>query len=171
MGNGWLSDKAKADKYEPEIKRILGEQLISTADLRRDQHEATDLLVLELSPVRIGCRVRSPEVLVKFADEFTIRADRPSGVRTELEKIMDGWCDYFFYGFAAGNGRTLAAWLLGDLRVFRAEIRRAPYLVDESLKIQNRDASSSFFPFGVGQFPPQFIIGRKRAEARAEGQG
>ena len=60
---------------------------------KEDAERNTDLIVLKLDAVRIACRVRNHEYITRYGDEFTIRAERPSGVKTELAKIIDGWGD------------------------------------------------------------------------------
>ena len=55
----------------------------------------------------------------QYGSEFTIRAGRPSGAKTELTKIIEGWGDYFFYGFADPTEIYLAQWLIGSLNAFR----------------------------------------------------
>lgn len=162
---GWIEDKGRVDKYEPEIKRILGQYLIATADPRRDQEEATDLMVLELQPLRVGVRVRSHDYLLKYPNEFTIRAGRPSGVASELSKIVDGWGDFLFYGFEDETGESLAAWFIGNLKVFRATLIREAIqsrgLLSEKYKRHNGDGSSFFFAWPLDLFPPEFIVTRR----------
>src|SRR3990167_9164949 len=84
----------------PEMKRIVGECLIGEAPLEEDARRNTDLIVLRLEAVRVGCRVRRAIYLARYGHEFTIRQDRPSGAQSELEKIVAGWGDYLLYGFA-----------------------------------------------------------------------
>ena len=96
----WQKDKRWSDRFLPEIKRILGEHLISEPPIEEDAERNTDLMVLRLDAVRIGCRVRKYEYLKQYGDEFTIRAGRPTGAKTELTKIIEGWGNYFFYGFS-----------------------------------------------------------------------
>lgn len=162
MGSDWVKDKQRVDKFEPEIKRILGEHLISTADIVRDQTEATDMLVLELRPFRIGCRVRTFDYLLRFPNEFTIRLDRPSGMPSEMAKIVDGWGDYIFYGFADESDSLLTSWTIGDLHVFRATLIRNASLLTKLFQQKNKDNSSSFYAWPLHAFPSNFVIARQR---------
>ncbi|MDR1740414.1 MAG: hypothetical protein LBR38_01000 [Synergistaceae bacterium] len=116
---GWTKDKQWSDRFLPEIKSILGRALISEAPPEEDATHGTDLIVLTLHPYRIACRVRKHHYLAPYGNEFTIRSGRPSGAKTELTKIIEGWGDYFFYGFANAEETTLAQWFLGDLKAFR----------------------------------------------------
>jgi len=155
------------DRFEPEIKRILGEQFIGTADAETDRKQATDLLVLNVRPVSIACRVRTFGYFESYGHEFTVRHERGSGVKSEFSKIVDGWCDYGFYAFADETDEALMAWTLYDLKVFRATMIRRPDLVKQS-GIWNGDGSSSFLPFKWADFPPEFLVASHRPEEAEE---
>ena len=104
----WQLDKRWADRFLPEIKRILGEHLIGEPPEEEDQEHNTDLMVLKMDAVRVACRVRRNQYIDRYGDEFTIRAGRPNGSKTELTKIVEGWGDYFFYGFSDENETALS---------------------------------------------------------------
>ena len=156
----WQQDKRWSDRFLPEIKRILGEYLISEPPLEEDMERNTDLMVLRLDAVRIGCRIRKHDYIEKYGDEFTIRAGRPSGIKTELTKIIEGWGDYFFYGFSDRQEERLAQWILGDLKSFRVYFNR--YLMQNKGQIPgfgktNLDNSSDFRAFKFREIPG-FVI-------------
>ena len=154
----WKKDKEWSDRFLPAIKRILGEYLISEPPVEEDAERNTDLIVLRLDAVRIACRVRTFEYLTSYGNEFTIRSGRPSGVKTELTKIIEGWGEYLFYGFSDKDELKLAKWILGDLRALRLYINRnlcqnkKPWI--EKL---NRDNSSSFVAFRYKNIP-NFLV-------------
>lgn len=164
LSSGWEKDKRWSDRFLPEIKSILGVHLISAPPIEEDAERNTDLMVLRLDAIRIGCRIRANKYLDKYSDEFTIRAGRPSGVKTELTKIIEGWGDYFFYGFSNEDETSLAAWCLADLRVFRIEYNRKLVRMDKGnvpgIGKINKDNSSSFAAFNWNEFPPEFIVAR-----------
>lgn len=160
----WREDKERAGKCMRQVKAILGAYLIAEAPMEEDAKRNTDLIVLRLDAVRVACRIRTHEYLARYPDEFTIRAGRPNGTKTELAKIIEGWGDYLFYGFTDADQTRLAAWLLGDLRVFRL------WLMDQTRanggKLpgagkDNTDGSSDFRAFRINELPPDFIIARK----------
>ena len=156
----WKEDKRWSDRFLPEIKRILGEYLISEPPLEEDAEHNTDLMVLKLDSVRIGCRIRKFDYLERYGDEFTIRAGRPSGIKTELTKIIEGWGDYFFYGFSDEKEERLSQWILGDLKYFRYYLFR--YLAKNNGQLpgihkDNFDGSSCFRSFKYRDIP-DFII-------------
>jgi len=161
--NGWEKDKRWSDRYLDEIKAILGVHLIGEPPVEEDQERNTDLTVLRMNPVRIGVRIRRKEYLERYAGEFTIRADRPNGHKTELAKIIEGWGDYFFYGFGGDEG--LLRWALCDLNVFRTWFNRQLIRMDKGkypgvLKT-NHDNSSSLLAFSFSEMPDNFIIAKE----------
>lgn len=151
----------------PQIKRVCANYLIGEAPVQEDMERNTDLIVLRLDPIRVACRLRRYDYLLRrgaqgpYADQFTIRSGRPSGVRTELQKVLSGWGDYLFYGFASSDGGELAAWVLGDLSVFRLwhhqELarRKRPWTNET-----NGDGSSTFCAYRLCDLPPEFVVSR-----------
>lgn len=163
----YRADKRRVDTFEPEIKRILGEVFIGTADAERDRKQATDLLVLNVRPVTIACRVRKFDYFENFGHEFTVRHERGNGCKSEFSKIVDGWCDYGFYAFADETDEELLAWTLYDLKVFRATLIRYPTLIKTHC-IWNEDGSSSFLPFAWADFPPELVVASERPPREAD---
>jgi len=158
----WEGDKCWSDRFLPEIKRILGEHLIGEPPLEEDQERNTDLIVLKMEAIRVGCRVRRNEYLKRYPDEFTIRAGRPSGIKTELTKVIEGWGNYFFYGFSDLEEINLLKWSLCDLNVFRLWFnRRLATGKMPGFKKENKDNSSSFIAFNFSQLPSEFIIAQE----------
>ena len=165
----WQTDKRWSDRFLPEIKRILGEHLIAEPPVEEDAERNTDLVVLRLDAVRIACRIRKYGYLDRYGSEFTIRAGRPSGTKTELTKVIEGWGDYLFYGFADENEKYLAHWILGDLKAFRLYFNR--YLLAHSGKIpgiknKNFDGSSDFLALRYDDIP-NFVIAKSTTEEAA----
>ncbi len=167
----WKSRKEWSDKFFPEIKSILGVNLIGEPPIEEDAERNTDLIVLRMDAVRIACRVRTHQYLLKadgkYRNEFTMRCSLPSRVKTELAKVIEGWGDYFFYGFSDESEETLASWILGDLKVFRLWFMQ--YMAKHKgawpgLHQLNADGSSGFIAFNVEALPEDFIIARKKFE-------
>lgn len=151
----------------PEVKRVLANYLICEAPAEEDMQHNTDLIVLKLDTIRVACRLRSFDYLQRWPNEFTIREGRPSGAQTELAKMLSGWGDYIFYGFADDAKASLAAWMLGDLKVFRLWHSRELWQGRKPGKQQrNHDGSSTFRAYRIGDLPPGFV--RARAELRRE---
>lgn len=156
----WGSDKRWSDKFIPEISGLIGKALIRPAPMLDDQQRNTDLIVLTLGDARIACRVRRNKYLAEYADEFTIRSGRPSGTKTELTKIIEGWGDFLFYGFCDESEIRISRWFLGELGALRLFINRElasgrrPWL-DKN----NDDDSSSFKAFRTLDIPGFVVDG------------
>lgn len=158
----WRQDKRWSDRFIPEIKSILGIHLIGEPPVEEDQERNTDLMVLRMEVLRIGCRIRRPGYLEQYGGEFTIRAGRPSGAKTELTKIIEGWGDYFFNAHA-GRDERLKAWWLADLKVFRLWFNEQLWKGERPWHLKsNRDGSSNFLIFKWCDMPADFIAATGR---------
>lgn len=146
-------------KLIPEVKRVLANYLIAEAPFEEDARHNTDLIVLKLDTIRVACRLRRYEYAARYGDQFTIREGRPSGVKTELSKVLEGWGDYIFYGFASKDMSSLAGWLLGDLSVFRLWHHQMLWSGRRpGDRRANPDGSSSFVAYRVSNLPPTFVL-------------
>ena len=158
MSIGWKQDKLWSDCYMPQIRQIVGPVLLEPASDELDQKEATDLVILKARDLRIACRVRRPGYADAYPFDFTIRANRPSGQATELEKIMSGFADLCFYGHANEQG-LIHRHLLLDLDVFREAMTLDPY-PHQFIRVKyqrNFDQSSGFHAYDVRSFPSWII--------------
>lgn len=162
--NNWKEDKKWSDRFLPEVKMILGLHLIGEPPIEEDIEHNTDLIILKMEAVRIACRIRHKEYFEKYPNEITIRTNRPSGAKTELAKIIEGWGDYFFYGFANEDETKLYNWKLCKLNAFRLYFNS--FIVKQKGEIPgiekiNKDRSSSFRAFNTLKIP-DFVIAQKQ---------
>lgn len=159
---GYEEDRNFTDRFEPLIRRICGEHLIVPATEAQDAKEATDLLCLDLSSVRIGCRVRTNQYWPTYKNEFTIRSGRPSGTDTEMDKVLAGWGDYIFYGFSnqENDGSGFVQWFIGDFHVLRRELARKGLDGNSRIRFFQKHNSdgTSFYVFDLGSMPDRFIV-------------
>lgn len=161
------SNKDWSDLFIDKIKEICAPVVIRIASEKEDRLHATDLIS---SPIRIACRVRRHKYWKPYSNEFTLRCKLPTGNLTEIDKIMAGWGDYYFYGFsnADDNGSGFSSWVILDLDIFRSEYqkweKRQPTSIRFSSLISNTDKSSKFRAFVIDSFPPNFVIKRKERE-------
>jgi len=158
---GWQNEKIWSDRFLPEMKSILGWCLIAEAPIEEDVNHNTDLIVLKLEAVRIGCRVRRHKYIEKYSHEFTIRSSVPSGHKTELAKVIEGWGQYLLYGFCDEQEKKLAKWTLIDLNVFRLWIAGYSYQNGGQLpgeEQSNRDGSSKFYGFDLNNAPNDIVF-------------
>ena len=151
-------------QYEREVKRALGEVLFTIPPIEEDLKHNTDLWVMKCGETRVSCRIRRfDKNYSMYRHEFTFRCSSPGGY-TELQKIRDGWGDYFFYGFGGDNGQ-LVAWTIADLEQFRLqEIVIGPV---PGLRIPNRDGSSEFMVYRWDAMIPEFIVAQSLPETQA----
>ena len=159
MADPYRSDRRWADRYIPQLKRIVADLLVAPAPEAEDMQRNTDLIVLRAEALRVACRVRRFRYLAEYPHEFTIRSGRPNGVETELAKLLAGYGDYLVYAFAAHDEGSLAAWRVIDLRRFRlwfhlqtVERGQMPGTV-----LRNDDGSSAFRAFDVRQMPANVV--------------
>lgn len=148
----WQEDKRWSDRFLHEIKGIIGQAFIVEPLQEEDAEHNTDLIVLKFDSIRVACRIRKHQYLLKYSDEFTIRFGRPSRAKTELAKIIEGWGDYLFYGFSDEAETKLAKWTIINLDSFRLWFSRMIIKNKGGLpgKVQqNSDNSSSFIAFSL----------------------
>ncbi len=141
-------------KYIVCIKRALCNFVLEEAPISLDQREATDLMILDAKDVRYACRMREAGYDKKYGYQFTIRTGRPTGAKTELAKILDGFGDRFFYGFASERGIAIKRWCLIDLHTFRREYS---YLAKKALHRRNSDRTT-FDAWDVRNCPASLLI-------------
>jgi len=157
--HAWQSDKAWSDKFLRQIKGIIGQELICAAPDVEDQERNTDLIVFKLDAIRIACRVRRFPYQC-YAGEFTLRSNRSSGTKTELAKVIEGWGNYIFYGYANQNDTAIEKWLIGDLSRFRLwfsyELMKNKGQVP-GIDKNNHDGSSDFRVFNAAVIP-HFVL-------------
>ena len=152
---GYEGDRRWSDKYIPQIKQIVGPLLLQEAPFEVDTKEATDLICLSGRNMAIACRLRTPGYAERYPWEFTIRSRRPSGVKTELQKIIDGWCDIGFYGHVEED--RIGRWFVFSFDVFRANLIQ--HKADLKYELQgNYDGSSQFIGFDIRSFTPDILI-------------
>lgn len=164
--NNWEEDKKWSDKFIPEIKQILGLLFICESPNEEDKKHNTDLIVLNLNNLRFACRIRKHDYFLKYKNDFTIRSGRPNGTKTELSKIIEGWGDYFFYGFSDAIEIKIFHYKIINLKEFRLYFMRELY--KKNLKEHNPawkeytnvDKSSSFFVFDTSAMPKDVIFSK-----------
>lgn len=152
------SDKAWSDKFIPAITQIVGPRLLAPSTLEVDQTQAVDLVVLKAHSMTIACRVRDNEYADDYPKEFTIRCERDSGAKTELEKITEGWGDWMFYGIANKSETGFIIWHLLDLDAWRKHIAMPNGKIRRGTK-SNGDGTKFDF-FGIESFKgePMLVI-------------
>lgn len=121
MSPDYYTDRSFSDRYISQafdILRSLPAGLFvnfEEASFEADVKEATDVIAIANGKYRIPMRFRRP---YKTYRDLTMRSSRPTGIKTELQKIKEGFGDYYFYGWTKGD--TIIEWMLVDLDKLRA---------------------------------------------------
>jgi hypothetical protein len=158
-------DRSWSDQWIARIRwtigPILGPLLLEPAPEHEDLKEATDLIVFRVADFRLAARMRKEKFAKQFPDEFTIRTKRPSGTKTELRKILEGFGDLLFYGFE--YGKDIWPWTLVNLRWFRKQVNTSEklqqYIGNRSNHKLNGDGTW-FLPFKFNQFERNIVLFR-----------
>lgn len=159
-------DRRESDLFIPHLKAILGSVFFQIAPVQEDLEHNTDLIVFRMRQIgRIACRVRDLKYLETYGHQFTIRAGRPSGVDTELQKILNGWGDYTLYGFGNKETKRVVRWAIGDLNIFRAYWPRLWQRGLGGMEAAgdfrwNHDGSSALLALYWDDFPADFVVAR-----------
>jgi hypothetical protein len=107
--------------------------------------------------IRISARCRRRKYIGRYgAKDFTVRYRRPSGVATEMVKMLNGWGDLFVYGFEAADGSDrLFPYFVGNTQLLRQSIRDGcgPWAIRT-----NKDGSSSMAVFRLMDMPLGFVL-------------
>ena len=137
-----------SDNFMPSVKSILGRAIIKESSFKQDTEQGFDLITP--NSIKIACRVRDYDRYKNYTQEFTIRSRSLHGKKTEIHKILAGFGDWMFYGFAHGN--EVIRWSIIDLDVFRDN-----YECVDHIEKRNHDGTR-FYAFKIGTFPEEIII-------------
>lgn len=162
----YAEGRAWSDRYLPIMRQLIGPHLLMPSPLEVDAKQAADLIVLRGRDMTIACRVRRHGYAARYPWDITIRSKRDSGARTELEKIVEGWADWFFYGHASLDPGALDRWVLLDLSLFRREFIREglrvalgkPPRLGRIAQAQHNGDGTHFVAFDVRRFPRETVI-------------
>lgn len=122
----FLKNKGWGELYDYEIRKIVGAELLKQTTLERDINEATDYdlnyivkdYILTGEDFRCNARMVRPQY--HYCEPLsTFRCFAPSGLRVELHKILDGFGDWKFTGYATGKGLEIDPWWILDLHELR----------------------------------------------------
>ena len=154
--NAYSTNRRWSDRFLPEIKNLVGQHLLSAAPDPFDHFEATDLMMLNATDLRIAARVRRPGYAQRYPYQFTLRSHVPSGAQTELAKVVNGHGDWMFYGHADASETGVQSWWLLDLRAFRAALIRSSRNGHSiSTGVQANPDGTRFRWFDIRSFPEE----------------
>lgn len=116
--------------------------------------------MMKARDMMIAARVRRPGYAERYPWEFTIRSHRDNGTKTEMQKIVDGFGDWMFYGHAGIEPGEICRWFVIDLAKFRAGLIRNPGGCGREIwwgEKSNNDGTH-FCWFDVRKFPANILI-------------
>ncbi len=155
----WEADKSWADGYMDDVRAVLGKVFFATAPLALDMEQATDL-VLATGPddLRVGVRCRRSGSDVTT---YTIRYGRPSGARTEFDKILqaaaEGRRNFFLFYGVVGTVQPFDAWTVINLHEWAAYI--ANHLAGGGdLPYRTNPDGTSYIELPIRDLPAKAIV-------------
>jgi len=130
------SDKVFANKHLPALARILKQNAmhlikISVAAPADDFERATDL-VIKVKGGDVAVRIRRAKYAYR---DLTIRTRTITGMKTERDKIKEGFARWYIYGWLKDDD-TVGDWILVDVDKLRAS-----KLLDTTDERVNKDGS------------------------------
>ena len=160
-------DKAWSDSYMNQVRLAMSTHFLQLGSFKEDTEMNTDLRIIDFQSVkggigagRISSRLRHYDPMYPDnVDIYTMRYSRPSGMKTEFPKVMEGFGDFFFYGIM--NRGILAVYKIYCLAEFRIWIKQ--YQKDHNgdlpaIKRNNTDDSSDFLIFEDRDTPKEVIL-------------
>ena len=155
----YQQNRTFGDKFMREVSGILGQALIMPAPKEEDCERNTDLMVLGMDSVRIGCRIRKNRYIQRYGYEFTIRGRSRNNMKTEISKIIEGWGDYLFYGFASPCESHLERWTIISLNEFRIWHSREMFRLKHMPgQFQENGDGSALYGFDLRMMPRQIVF-------------
>jgi hypothetical protein len=97
----WHEDKEWTERWTPQIIDVIRSLAHRIVDVKaalpdQDRNHATDYII-KVEVGDIACRLRRIERCPRL--DFTIRSHRPSQVKTELQKLQEGFARFYLYGW------------------------------------------------------------------------
>lgn len=106
--------------YLPQVSKILRlhagyfvDFVISNEE--QDTRQATDMVLTVSGAGTFAVRIRRPDCVYR---DFTIRSQSRGGGKTELEKLREGWGNWYLYAWCDQRDQ-LSEWVLVDLHCLR----------------------------------------------------
>lgn len=141
-----MNVRAEEQKFRSMIHRILNRnahhmtQLIESSPYE-DTNEAFDA-VYSFYEVKVPIRIRENKYL-RYQD-FTIRSKAKHGGKTEIDKLREGFGDYYFYAWQTPNRKGFDSYLIVSLSKFR----ESGLINKPDFKRKNHDGTE-FFCYSV----------------------
>lgn len=151
------------ERFVPEAAAIIGQVLLRPAPIYLDRNKNVDIVLQFDAFTGVSMRMRRFPHLGLHPNDITIRAARPSGASTEVDKLDTCLTSHMFYGFSNEREDGIAAWTLLDLIQLRrwwAQVKDATGR-EPGKRIPNLDGTE-FIVIALTSLPPDVIIDRQR---------
>jgi len=152
----YSESRAWSDRFIDPIKRIVGPLMLEESSMEIDTQQVTDLMVMTAKDIRIAARVRDYRYMDRYPYDFTIRS-KGAIYKTELQKIVDGWGDWMFYGFSNEARDDIARWYVISFRAFRANLIRRRSSI-RYMEKPNMDGQTGLTAFDIRTFTPDILV-------------
>ena len=121
-------------KYKNDIEKICFKHcyeigidefaLLSISTKDEDVKQSFDMIFRECNK-KLSVRIRTNQ-FIKFND-ITIRTKSKNGGRTELDKILEGKSDIYFYAYQNKNEDKIVQYHIVDINIIRAFTKQKKY--------------------------------------------
>lgn len=139
----WEREKQWADRYLPAIQDVVEDNVgkivqivVEASSPEDDRTRGVDYRVRAESG-DIACRIRRLTSTQSLRD-LTLRYRVPSGAKTEVAKIAEGFGRWYLYAWAYPDQIAFEDWMIVDLDI----LRRHWDVVASRLPIPNKDGSA-----------------------------
>lgn len=141
---------------------------LQKASAKDDTENGFDF-VFTMGNFTVPVRIRKPDCRYR---DFTIRTRSRGGGRTEIQKLMDGAGDVYFYAWTAfiNNAEAIVDWVLIDLHVFRSSYLMTDQFLKTKREMLNIDGTK-FISFGIKELEEVNCIICKQAAGKANVNG
>lgn len=146
INTDFKSNFAFQDGYMQQIESIVkrnAQHMITTrlASKIEDSQQSTDMVMQVDAGVTIAIRIRRPNC--HFRD-LTIRSQSWGNGKTELDKLREGWGDWYVYAWANTQG-ILDEWMLVNIHT----MRNAGLLGKDKSERSNKDGRTAFVNYTI----------------------
>lgn len=149
------------DQFLTQVRKIVGPYLLRTSPFHKDVDEATDLVLLRGQTQDVAVRIRQHKYLDRYPNDFTLRAKVRGPNQSEVKKILGGFGDLMFYGWADSKGKRLADWMLLDLNNFRHAMMGCDWRNEYQTGTKSNGDGTGLRYFNVRSLPDDVVIARK----------
>jgi hypothetical protein len=123
--------------------------------LEEDRNECCDFKTPDKSII-ISARVRDYDTCYPiYVNDILLNIKRDIDGKNELEKIIQGHSDYYFYGFAPKAGPYILFWKIYNLSIFRLWLHK---LILEKGHLPDKLKNYECIPFNIKEIEQDIVM-------------